>query len=58
VILGESMLKEGGRVGIISAGTADIPVAEEAKVIAEEMGCSVIAIYDVGVAESTGFFLN
>lgn len=50
VILGESTSKEGGSVGIISAGTADIPVAEEAKVIAEEMGCSVTAIYDVGVA--------
>jgi NCAIR mutase (PurE)-related protein len=40
----------GGRVGIISAGTSDIPVAEEARVIAEEMGCVVTAIYDVGVA--------
>lgn len=50
VILGGSVAKTGGRVGIISAGTADIPVAEEAKVIAEEMGCSVTAIYDVGVA--------
>ena len=50
LILGESIPKAGGRVGILSAGTADIPVAEEAKVIAEEMGCSVTAIYDVGVA--------
>jgi NCAIR mutase (PurE)-related protein len=50
LILGESILKAGGSVGILSAGTADIPVAEEAKVIAEEMGCSVTAIYDVGVA--------
>ncbi len=40
----------GGRVGIISAGTSDIPVAEEAAVMAEEMGCSVTCIYDVGVA--------
>jgi len=29
----------GGRVGVITAGTADIPVAEEASIIAEEMGC-------------------
>jgi len=50
VILGYSATKTGGKVGVISAGTADIPVAEEAKVIAEEMGCSVTAIYDVGVA--------
>ena len=40
----------GGRVGIISAGTSDIPVAEEAAVMAEEMGCNVTCIYDVGVA--------
>lgn len=40
----------GGRVGIISAGTSDIPVAEEAALIAEEMGCEVTCIYDVGVA--------
>ncbi len=50
IILGEPAGKNGGKVGVISAGTADIPVAEEAKVIAEEMGCSVIPIYDVGVA--------
>jgi NCAIR mutase (PurE)-related protein len=40
----------GGRVGILTAGTSDIPVAEEAKVIAQEMGCKVYANYDVGVA--------
>lgn len=40
----------GGRVGIISAGTSDVPIAEEAAVMAEEMGCSVTCIYDVGVA--------
>lgn len=39
-----------GKVGILAAGTADIPVAEEAKVVAEEMGCAVISEYDVGVA--------
>ncbi|MCL2358325.1 MAG: nickel pincer cofactor biosynthesis protein LarB [Nitrososphaerota archaeon] len=39
-----------GRVGILTAGTSDIPVAEEARVIAEEMGCSVFSCYDVGVA--------
>jgi NCAIR mutase (PurE)-related protein len=40
----------GGRVGILAAGTADVPVAEEAKVIAEEMGCQVLTAYDVGAA--------
>jgi NCAIR mutase (PurE)-related protein len=39
-----------GRVGILAAGTADIPVAEEARVTAEEMGCTVVSEYDVGVA--------
>ncbi|MEA1895912.1 MAG: nickel pincer cofactor biosynthesis protein LarB [Euryarchaeota archaeon] len=42
--------KTGGRVGIITAGTADIPVAEEARVAAEVMGCDVDLIYDVGAA--------
>ena len=40
----------GGHVGIISAGTSDIPVAEEAALVAEEMGCRITCIYDVGVA--------
>lgn len=40
----------GGHVGILSAGTSDIPVAEEAALVAEEMGCRVTCVYDVGVA--------
>jgi len=40
----------GGKVGILAAGTSDIPVAEEARIVAEEMGCKVFASYDVGVA--------
>jgi len=40
----------GGHIGVISAGTSDMPVAEEAVLIAEEMGCTVTPIYDVGVA--------
>ncbi|MDP3065387.1 MAG: nickel pincer cofactor biosynthesis protein LarB [Methanobacteriaceae archaeon] len=39
-----------GKIGIITAGTCDIPVAEEARVVAEEAGCQVIFSYDVGVA--------
>jgi NCAIR mutase (PurE)-related protein len=42
--------KTGGQVGVISAGTSDVPVAQEAALIAEEMGCEVTCIYDVGVA--------
>lgn len=40
----------GGHVAILTAGTADTPVAEEARLIAEEMGCRTTALYDVGVA--------
>lgn len=42
--------KTGGRVGVLSAGTSDVPVAEEARLVAEEMGCDVATLYDVGVA--------
>lgn len=39
-----------GAVVVISAGTSDIPVAEEALVTAEIMGNEVAHLYDVGVA--------
>jgi NCAIR mutase (PurE)-related protein len=39
-----------GRIVVISAGTSDIPVAEEAVVTAELMGNEVQHVYDVGVA--------
>ena len=39
-----------GTVAVICAGTADIPVAEEAAITAEMMGAAVERIYDVGVA--------
>ena len=42
--------RTGGIVAVITAGTSDINVAEEAKVIAEEMGCEVRTAYDVGAA--------
>lgn len=40
----------GGRVGVLTAGASDVPVAEEAAVLAVEMGCQVEVCYDVGVA--------
>lgn len=49
-VVGEPVRETGGRVGVVSAGTADIGVAEEARVTAEEMGCETETIYDVGVA--------
>ena len=42
--------KRPGTIGIICAGTSDVPVAEEAAVTAEIMGNHVERIYDVGVA--------
>jgi NCAIR mutase (PurE)-related protein len=42
--------QSGGRVGVISAGTSDVPWAEEAALLCREMGCEVHTIYDVGVA--------
>lgn len=47
-------LKQGkpkaGRVAVVTAGTSDIPVAEEAALTAEAMGAEVRRVYDVGVA--------
>jgi NCAIR mutase (PurE)-related protein len=40
----------GGVVGILSAGTSDLPVAAEAALMAAEMGAQVLEAWDVGVA--------
>ncbi|KPJ60071.1 MAG: 1-(5-phosphoribosyl)-5-amino-4-imidazole-carboxylate carboxylase [Latescibacteria bacterium DG_63] len=42
--------KTQGTVLVVCAGTSDIPVAEEACVTAEAMGCRVERLFDVGVA--------
>lgn len=39
-----------GPVAVICAGTSDLPVAEEAALVAEVMGNPVVRIHDVGVA--------
>ncbi|HIH07293.1 MAG TPA: nickel pincer cofactor biosynthesis protein LarB [Candidatus Nitrosotenuis sp.] len=39
-----------GKIGIITAGTSDIGVAEEARLTCEAMHCSTITTYDVGIA--------
>lgn len=39
-----------GRIVVVSAGTSDIPVAEEALITADIMGNEVAHLYDVGVA--------
>ena len=39
-----------GKIGIISAGTSDIGIAEEARLMAESMNCECLCSYDIGVA--------
>lgn len=51
IIRKEARLKEKiAKIGIITAGTSDINIAEEARVIVEEGGCEAITSYDIGVA--------
>jgi hypothetical protein len=45
-----------GLVAVITAGTSDIPVAEEAALTAEFMGSNVERFYDIGVAGSHRIF--
>jgi len=46
----ETIKLKKGKILVITAGTSDIPVAEEAVVTAELMGNNVEKVYDVGVA--------
>ncbi len=50
VTVGEPGPMGKGYVLVVSAGTSDIPVAEEARVTAEALGARVRTLYDVGVA--------
>jgi NCAIR mutase (PurE)-related protein len=51
IVLQKDKTKYGkGIIAVVSAGTSDIPVAEEAVVTAEVMGNDVEHFYDVGVA--------
>jgi NCAIR mutase (PurE)-related protein len=47
---GTSTRASKGRVLVVTAGTSDIPVAEEAAVTSAILGCDVDRLYDVGVA--------
>ena len=51
-------LKSREPIAVITAGTADIPVAEEAAVTAEFLGNKVERFYDVGVAGIHRLFKN
>ena len=39
-----------GRVAVLAAGTSDVPIAEEARALLEELGVRTVHAYDVGVA--------
>ncbi len=39
-----------GTVGLVTAGTSDVPLAEEARSVLEELGIDVVTAFDVGVA--------
>ena len=49
-IPGAQRVTLGGVVGILTAGTSDLPVAAEAALMAAEMGARVLEAWDVGVA--------
>ncbi len=49
-VWGDRTILGKGRITVVSAGTSDIPVAEEALLTAEVMGNEVEAVYDIGVA--------
>ncbi len=58
VIRGESEPDPVGCVAVVSAGTADLPVAEEAALTAELIGSRVERLFDVGVAGIHRLFDN
>jgi len=50
VVINPRDVEKVGNIAVVSAGTSDIPVAEEAAVTAETLGNKVNRMYDVGVA--------
>jgi NCAIR mutase (PurE)-related protein len=50
IVLNPRPVERVGLIAVVSAGTSDIPVAEEAAVTAEVLGNKVKRLYDVGVA--------
>ena len=50
IIKNQKVKKKKGKILVLTAGTSDIPIAEEAVVTAELMGNNVEKVYDVGVA--------
>lgn len=50
VVINPRQIEKAGNIAVVTAGTSDIPVAEEAAVTAETLGNRVNRIYDAGVA--------
>lgn len=50
LIYKKNLKNTSGKVGILTAGTSDIGVAEEARLMCEAMNCTCICSYDVGIA--------
>ena len=50
LIYKKNIKKTGGKVGIIAAGTSDVGVGEEARLVCESMNCDCLCSYDVGIA--------
>lgn len=50
ILFYKKLSRTGGKVGVITAGTSDIGVAEEARLTCEAMGAECITSYDVGIA--------
>ena len=50
IVIRSSGQEPSGRIAVVSAGTSDLPVAEEAAFVAEAFGLRVDRIVDVGVA--------
>lgn len=50
IVLKKKRVERPGKIALLTGGTADLPVAEEAKVTAELLGYRVLPFYDVGVA--------
>ncbi|MGQ9920315.1 MAG: nickel pincer cofactor biosynthesis protein LarB [Desulfobacca sp.] len=50
VVVRPRPVRQRGNIAVVTAGTADLPVAEEAAVTAENLGNKVTRLYDVGVA--------
>lgn len=50
VLRSDLILKKSGEIAIVTAGTTDLPVAEEARVTSELFGYTLTPYYDIGIA--------